>query len=648
MRPPPLTGLFFALAASCFAQANREPLSAVLPIPTPAKKPPEIVVPSPDAPPPPLGVAPGRAPTEENTLKPSWETQTRAGTFVLGIPAPRGQITDRKGSPLAQTRVSYNLALDFPPSLNEKTVLEFAHGRLAAARKITSRDLVAGDDLIVKHFTNRRVVPLDIALDILPSEAETVRKTKPDGLTLRAVYQRFYPNGAMAGHIIGYAGREGRTADSPLQNNDLLWPNTKGREGLEESFDEMLNGKPGQLNISVDATGRRVAEKIVLPPLAGCNVVTTLDEELQRLTEKTLAASCKRGAIVILDPNTGDILAMASQPGFNPNAFVPNIQPSVYKALADDPNIPLLPRAFRSAYPPGSTFKVFVGLAALHQHSITLDNEFDCPHAMQIGNLTFHNWKKDNAGALNFAQALEQSCDTWFYQVGIKTGAQPVIDWATRFGMGVKTGIPLGSEADGRVPTQEYMKKVYGRKFLPGDLANFSIGQGDLLVSPLQMAQAMAAVANGGTLYQTRLVQQVQNAEGQVVVNYATKIRDKIEMEPEFYKALKKAMVQVVEGGAGTAHKAEVPGVAVAGKTGTAQWGPKKKERLAAWFAGFIPADKPKYAFAAVYEGEPGVSGIHGGTYAAPMIGKIMGEVFKDPKAKKGRPVRRPEPEAAD
>ena len=226
----------------------------------------------------------------------------------------------------------------------------------------------------------------------------------------------------------------------------------------------------------------------------------------------------------------------------------------------------------------------------------------------------------------------------------------PIIDWATRLGLGVKTGIPLGSEADGRIPTQEYMKKVYGRKFMPGDLANLSIGQGDVLVTPLQLAQTMAVIANGGTLYQTRLVRQVQGADGQVVANYSVRARNVIEMDSDFYKALKKAMVQVVEGGNGTAHKAEVSGVSVAGKTGTAQWGPKSNERTAAWFAGFAPAEKPRYAFAAVYEGNPKESGIHGGTYAAPMIGKILTDLFKDPKGKKekAKPAKRPEPEARD
>jgi penicillin-binding protein 2 len=347
------------------------------------------------------------------------------------------------------------------------------------------------------------------------------------------------------------------------------------------------------------------------------------------LCEKALQEGAKRGAIVIMDPNTGEILAMASWPSFNLNSFIPSPSVETFKALNEDPNIPLLPRAFRSAYPPGSTFKVIVGLAALQYGVIDKDDEFSGPAALEIGNMVFRNWKKTDSGMLNFHGALEQSCDTWFYQVGIKTGADPIIDLATRCGLGLKTGIPLRSESEGRIPTTEYMRKVYGRKFLDGDLANLSIGQGDLLVTPLQMARAMAAVANGGTLYQAQLVKQVQTVDSQILLANSPRVKEQLNLTPEILAEVKKAMVDAVTGGYGTAHKAAVENVKVAGKTGTAQWGPKKNERNAAWFAGFAPADKPIYAFAALYEGDPKKSA-HGGEFAAPMIGKVLRELFKD------------------
>ncbi len=576
------------------------------------------------------------AASSENTLTPTWETQKQARTYFLQIPAPRGQITDRNGNPLAQTRVSQNLALNFPtpPDLGDSAALSFAREQIRAAQALLGRPITVSDEFILKHYRNRGILPLDIVQDLKPEEIEKFRAQSPPNLSLHPVYQRFYPNGRLAAHIIGYAGRAGRTPDGPIQNNEMLWPNAEGREGLEQTFNEQLNGKVGQMNIAFDATGHKASERISIPPLPGCNVVTTIDENIQRLCELALEKGAKRGAIVITDPNNGDVLAMASWPVFNPNVFVPTISPEVFKNLQDDPNIPMYPRAFRSAYPPGSTFKVIVGIAALESGTITKDDEFSGPASMQIGNMTFRNWKKTDSGMLNFRQALTQSCDTWFYKVGIKTGPEWITDWSFKFGLGLKTGIPLKAEAEGRVPTNEYMKKVYGRKLLDGDMANFSIGQGDLLTSPLQMAQAMAAVGNGGTLYKARLVRQVQTLDGKIVAAYDPLIKGTLDISPAILAEVKKAMIDVVSGGSGTAHKAQIDGVDIAGKTGTAQWGPKNRERNAAWFVGFAPAEKPRYAFAAVYEGDVHQSA-HGGDYAAPMIKKVLIELFKDDKPKK-------------
>jgi|GEM_PF-150048 len=586
---------------------------------------------------------------DDSALTPTWETQKQARTYLLSIPAPRGQITDRNGNPLAQTRVSYNLAINFPTPLKftDPQVLAFAHEQIGIARGVIGRSADAPDEQILKHYHNRGVLPLEIAQDLLPQELERFKAHPQPNLSLEAVYLRFYPDGILAGHILGYAGKNGRQLEKTVENNDLLWPETEGREGLELTFNSQLTGKVGQMNIAIDATGRKVSEKVAIPPVPGYTVVTTIDENLQRLCEQTLAKSAKRGAIVIIDPDNGDILAMASWPVFNPNVFVPTISEQNFNALRDDPQNPLLPRAYRSAYPPGSTFKVFVGIAALESGAISLHDQFPCPGSMEVGNITFHNWKKGDAGSLDFHEALEQSCDTWFYQVGIKTGAKWVTDWAFKCGFGFKTGIPLRAEAEGRIPTDDYMKKVYGRKLLNGDMANMSIGQGDTLVTPLQMAQAMAAVGNGGTMYKPRLVKQVQSIENQIITAYDVRAKSELNIAPTHMAELKKAMVDVVTGGSGTAHKAAVENVQMAGKTGTAQWGPKKKERNAAWFAGFVPADKPKFAFAAVYEGEIGQS-THGGDFAAPMIGKIMREIFKDQSKSKKKAKSKPTPTPKD
>ncbi|MGA3169644.1 MAG: penicillin-binding protein 2 [Chthoniobacteraceae bacterium] len=611
------------------------------PIPTPTAPPSDIApVETPMA-------TPTPPPDNSNSFAPTWETQKEARTYILQIPAPRGQITDRNGHPLAQTRIGYNLALDFPPSppMTDTETLAFTEEQLNLAESLLGREVTVPDDTVLKHYHNRGLLPLVIATDLLPAEIAAFRQQSPGHLSLQPVYVRFYPNGSMAGQILGYLGRSGRPTDGPVVDNEELWPVPEGREGLEQTFNTQLTGKNGQLNLAFDGSGQKASEKIVIPPQPGANVITTLDEDIQRLTEDALDKGAKRGAIVIVDATNGDIVAMASKPCFNPNEFVPAISPEAYKALNSDPSLPLLPRAYRSAYPPGSTFKVPVGIAALESGAIKLTDLFSGPPSIQIGGLTFHNWKKNDAGMLDFVDALTQSCDTWFYQVGIKTGADPIIAWAERMGFGVRTGIPLASEADGRVPTEDYMLRVYGRKFLDGDMANFSIGQGDLLVTPLQMAEAMAAIGNGGTLYRARLVQQVQTYNSQIITAYNVEAKEDLGIDPKILAAVKQGMINVVESPSGTAGRAAIDEVQIAGKTGTAQWGSKSKERDAAWFVGFCPADKPQYAFAALYEGEIGES-THGGTYAAPMIADIMKQVFKKPPAKKAEPTHHhPHPE---
>ena len=556
-----------------------------------------------------------------------------ARTYILDIPAPRGQITDRNGAPLAQNKLSYNLAINYPTPLDfsDGQLLSFAREKIQAAEKLLGRQLKISDELIKRHYRNRGILPFEIAQNLSASEYDAVKGRLPAGMALRPFYVRIYPNGKIAGQIVGYAGKTSRNPDGIIDNHEVLWPETEGREGLEQTFNQVLTGKHGEYKITFDKDGRKTSEKIVTPPVPGHTVVTTLDLHLQELAEKALEAKAKRGAIVVVDPNTGDILAMASWPTYNPNVFTPAISAEKFKALQDDPDIPLLPRAFRSSYPPGSTFKVAVGIAALESGSVRAEDEFDCVPSIQIGN---HNWKKTNRGPLNFVQALTESCDTWFYQVGIKTGADPILDWAQKLGFGAKCGIPLRGEAEGRVPNDQYMKATHGRKLLNGDIANLSIGQGDMQVTPLQVAQAMAIIGNGGTFYQTRLVQQVQTVNNEIVTAFQVRAKKTIDASPDTMEQLRTGLIAAVNGPSGTAHQASLENVEVAGKTGTAQWGPKNKERTAAWFAGFVPAEKPQYAFAALYEGDVG-SKAHGGSAAAPMIGMILKDIYKTDANKK-------------
>jgi penicillin-binding protein 2 len=590
---------------------------------------------------------------EEEMIVPTFETQKLARTYILDVPAPRGQITDRNGEPLAQNRLSYNLAINFPTPLDfsDAQVLSFAREKIDKTARLIGRKIKIADDAILRHYHNRGIMPMEIAQNLGQLEYDQIKNDPPPGVIVRPIYVRVYPNGKVAGQIVGYTGKTGRNPDGIVDNHETLWPETEGREGLEQTFNEMLKGKHGEYKLTFDKDGRKTSEKLITPPEPGYNVVTTLDLRLQQLAEKALEDKAKRGAIVITDPNNGDILALASWPTYDPNLFVPSISAEQLKVLQDDKDIPLLPRAYRSSYPPGSTFKIAVGIAALESGAVHPDDQYECVPSIQIGNVTFHNWKKGNRGALNFVQALTESCDTWFYQVGIRTGAQPIIDWALALGFGAKCGIPLRGEAEGRVPNDDYMKATHGRKLLNGDIANMSIGQGDTQVTPLQMAQAMGIVANGGTFYQTRLVQQVQTFDNQIVTAYQVRAKRTLNLSSETLDEVHTGMIDVVNGARGTAHQASLDNAEVAGKTGTAQWGPKNKERTAAWFAGFLPADQPRYAFAAVYEGEVG-SKVHGGSAAAPMIADVFKEIYKGEKvvsqkqrrAREQPEIRRAEP----
>ncbi|MBV9392589.1 MAG: hypothetical protein JOY96_11935, partial [Verrucomicrobia bacterium] len=325
----------------------------------------------------PLGVR-GDEVSSANSLTPSWETQRQAATYALSIPAPRGQITDRNGVPFAQNRISYNLSVIFPTPLDftDIQVVDFVNSQVHAAQPLLSRPLIVDPDLVVQHYRNRGAIPFDVASDLSSEEVLKLQGRLPSALTLRGIYVRFYPQGACAGHVIGYTGRTSRASTRILQNNEALWPESEGREGLEQSFDDQLQGRPGQLSLTFDRDGRKVSEKISAPPTPGYNLVSTLDIEIQKLAEKILQKRSKRGALVVIDPNTGEVLALASWPTINPNDFVPSITQEKLAKIESDPNIPMLPRAFRSAYPAGSTFKVFVGIAALETHTISPKDQY--------------------------------------------------------------------------------------------------------------------------------------------------------------------------------------------------------------------------------------------------------------------------------
>src|SRR5881409_2096311 len=342
--------------------------------------------------------APATAPSaaqEEETIIPTFETQKLARTYILDVPAPRGQITDRNGAPLAQNRLTYNLVITYPTPLDfsDAQAVSYTKEKIDEAAKSIGRRFRISDETILRHYRNRGIMPFEIAQNLSQQEYENIKDALPAGMMVRPIYVRVYPNGKIAGQIVGYTGKTGRNPDGIVDNHETLWPETEGREGLEQTFNEMLRGKHGEYKLTFDKDGRKTSEKLITPPEPGYNVVTTLDLRVQQLAEKALEAKAKRGAMVIVDPNNGDILALASWPTYDPNLFVPSISAEKFKVLQDDPDIPLLPRAYRSSYPPGSTFKIAVGIAALESHAVYPDDRYECVPSIQVGNVTFHNWK---------------------------------------------------------------------------------------------------------------------------------------------------------------------------------------------------------------------------------------------------------------
>ncbi|MGL5018848.1 MAG: penicillin-binding transpeptidase domain-containing protein, partial [Luteolibacter sp.] len=331
---------------------------------------------------------------------------------------------------------------------------------------------------------------------------------------------------------------------------------------------------------------------------------------------------------VVIDVVTGEVLVMASRPSFDLNNFIPGINEEDFKVLNEDPSQPLFGRAFQSAYPPASAYKPIVALAALNDGTVTATSEIYCPAAISIGRTVFNNWSKTPEGSINVKRALARSCNTWFYQVGIDVGPSAFLNLSRRLGFGERTGLPLIGESPGLVPNDEWMMKNEKRRILDGDTANLSIGQGSLLASPLQVAQAMAGIANGGALPKLQLIRQVQDTRGRVVQAAIPQRKNWLGVDEKAVETVQDGMKDVVSGGGGTGQSAQLSYTTLCGKTGTAQWGPPAKNQRLAWFAGFLPRDNPRYAFAVLYEGRPGEK-VSGGRMAAPMVKKFF-EGIKD------------------
>ncbi len=507
-------------------------------------------------------------------------TRQDARTITLKIPAPRGLIVDRNGEPLAQNQVAYQVALQFRQFENADRdfVIQWARTRLASLPALVKNVMPKTDDELYDHYRHRRWLPLLVTGQIDEKEARTIESKLTSGLVLNPLYRRYYPQGELAAHIIGYSGSVGKLPTGPINPNEPLWEESEGRAGLEKIFNTQLTGEPGMKKLLFDESGNKLLEEQVKRPRPGGTLVTTLNLEWQLLAEKTLRNGCRRGAFVVIDVVTGEVLVMASRPSFDLNRFIPGISDTEFKALEEDPSQPLFGRAFQSAYPPASSFKPIIALAALNNGVVTEDSTIDCPAAIAIGRTVFNNWTRIPEGSINVKRALARSCNTWFYQVGIKVGPSAFLSLARRLGFGELSGLPLIGETPGLVPNDEWMLKHEKRRILDGDTANMSIGQGSLLASPLQVAQAMAGIANGGALPKLQLLRQVQDTRGRVTQAPVPERKNWLGVDPKAVEIVHKGMSDVVNEGGGTGQSAGLSYTKLCGKTGTAQWGPQGKK----------------------------------------------------------------------
>ncbi len=601
----------------------------------------------------------GQGPSENDPSRIAYPvTRRNARTMSLTVPAPRGLITDRNGEVMATSIVAYQPSIEFGQLQNDSDAEIVALGRrvMAEFEQLGVAVTPKKDEELISHYRHRRWLPLPIGpvlrkQEVKPIE-EKLRAIEHSSLMPR--YIRYYPAGETAGHILGYTGTQAKLPTGPINHHDPLFEKQEGRSGLESVFDRQLVGRPGVWRLMFDESGTKILDELQQKPRPGGTVVTTLNLKWQKAAEESLRRNTERkdskgktypgrGAFVMIDVQTGEVVVLASAPNFDPNVFIPAISQKDYDTLRNDASNPLVSRAFAGVYPPASTFKTITVAAALHHNIITENTYIYCPYSVNIGGHKFKN-HSSFTGDINCITALAKSNNPFMYQVAAtrepRIGAERLCEMARRFGLGSRTGLPI-ADKNGNVPDESWMYRNYSRSFMQGDAANISIGQGPLLATPLQVAYAMTGIANGRYLPKLHLVRQMLDIDGNVVYQCTPAIRNKLDDMSDDLSVVRKGMRAVVSGGSG--HRAKISYAANAGKTGTAQWGKPSDDCRLAWFAGFIPADNPRYAYAALYEGEPHQV-ISGGRMAAAIVtGFFENESVKeDLKAEFEAAARRP------
>lgn len=535
---------------------------------------------------------------------------------LIRRPAPRGLIYDRSGGIVADNRASFDVEV-VPEDVED---MELVEARLGEILRLDPKDVRAR----IRAGRSYSYLPVTVAGDVGAEEMLSILEREPGlaGVRVGVYPRRWYLHGPVLAHLLGHLGAispdelermKGRGAD----RRDLV-----GKSGVEGRYEEYLAGKAGAEEIQVDNRGYidRVLSRE--EPVPGASIYLTVEMNTQRAAEDALSDGS--GAVAAIDPRTGEVLAMASSPTYDPNDFIPPVEADAVRALLADPERPLVNRAIQGVYAPGSTFKPYVALAALGSGAITGDTPVDCPGFFMLGKRPYKCWYAKGHGRVTLADAIMFSCNVFFYTIGYRTGRDEIVRVASEFALADPTGIDLPGERGGILPTEEWRRERGMPRWNPGDTVMISIGQGYLAVTPIRAAAAIAAIANGGKLYRPFVVKQVVSALGETIACGRPDLVREIPIRPNDLALVREGLKRVVNSRYGTGQKGRIEGLEVAGKTGTVQVAlPDGGKKNHAWFVGYAPADDPEIALAVMLEGKES-----GGFFAAPAAKKVFAAHF--------------------
>ena len=553
----------------------------------------------------------------------------------IEIAAPRGNIYDRKGREIVTNRPSFNVVWIRE---NNKINDEW----LKRLTRLLKQDATALLEKIRKMAGGPGHIPVRLAEDIdweTVARIENNRMYLPD-IKIEVVPLRIYHFGNLASHLIGYMGEISKAeldkADRTLyKGSDLI-----GKMGLERLREADLRGEKGHDNMEVNALGFEQENLKGDEPLPGKDMYLTLDVELQKIAEEEMAVKNRAGAVVAMEANTGRLLALASAPELHLDEFVGGISQKAWQGMLDNPLHPLTNKLVQGQYPPGSTYKPVTAFAGLAEGVITPDTTFFCPGSMEFANRTYRCWKKGGHGTVSLKRALGESCDVYFYNVGLRLGVDRLAKYGKMFGLGAKTGVEMEYEKPGIAPSSEWKRKRYNVKWHEGETLSVAIGQGYNLTTPLQVAMMTMVIANGGTLYKPAVVEQVIGPDGKKASTFQPEVLSRLQGQGKNLKLVREGMVEAVNSKRGTGREAQIDsshGIIVGGKTGTAQVvrlaqyihlkeaDIPYKYRDHAWFTCFAPASNPEIVVTVLVE-----HGLHGGSASAPIASKILNKYFED------------------